>query len=434
MGKNKKTGKSSTLTKGYFPFVSVCTPTFNRRPFIEMMFQCFRNQTYPKDRMEWIIVDDGTDKISDLIYAANIPQIKYVALDKKVSLGEKRNIMHKHTKGSIIVYMDDDDYYPPERVQHAVARLMEVPTALCAGSSEMYIYFKHINKMYQSGPFSPTHATAATFAFRAELLKQTQFENSAALAEEKAFLKNYTIPFVQLDSLKTILVFSHDQNTFDKKRLLNQGSSMVFKESDKTVDMFIRTEKEKPIYNFFMHEIDERLKAYQAGDPSMKPDVLKQIKEIDESREKQRQQAMSKDKSPTSIMIQQDGKPPQELTAQQVIEILQNQQKTMEQQNEHIKKQQEHIRSLQEQLKKAEAFIAHLQSSPDKHQDSPSNHENISIELSEPQVVVEELSKSEPQVVVEEPSKSEPQVVVEEPSKSEPQLPKEIMETIHIAM
>ena len=30
------------------PFVSVCTPTFNRRPFIEMMFQCFRNQTYPK--------------------------------------------------------------------------------------------------------------------------------------------------------------------------------------------------------------------------------------------------------------------------------------------------------------------------------------------------------------------------------------------------
>jgi hypothetical protein len=451
MGKNKKTSKSSTLSKGYFPFVSVCTPTFNRRPFIEMMFQCFRNQTYPKDRMEWIIVDDGTDKISDLIYAANIPQIKYVALDKKVSLGEKRNIMHKHTKGSIIVYMDDDDYYPPERVQHAVARLMEVPTALCAGSSEMYIYFKHINKMYQSGPFSPTHATAATFAFRAELLKQTQFENSAALAEEKAFLKNYTIPFVQLDSLKTILVFSHDQNTFDKKRLLNQGSSVVFKESDKTVDMFIRTEKEKPIYNFFMHEIDERLKAYQAGDPSMKPDVLKQIKEIDETREKQRQESMAKGGAPLSIMIQQEGKPPQELNAEQIIDILQNQQKMMEQQNQHIKKQEEHIGSLQEQLKKAEAFIKYMQSTTTNPQDATTNPqdattnpqdattnpqdattnpENIIIELSEP-------SKTDPQVVVEEPSKSDPQVksaIVEEPSKTESQLPKEIMETIHIAM
>jgi glycosyltransferase involved in cell wall biosynthesis len=31
------------------------------------MFNCFRNQDYPIDRIEWIIVDDGTDKIEDLI-------------------------------------------------------------------------------------------------------------------------------------------------------------------------------------------------------------------------------------------------------------------------------------------------------------------------------------------------------------------------------
>ena len=29
------------------PFVSVCTPTFNRRPFIEYMIKCFLNQDYP---------------------------------------------------------------------------------------------------------------------------------------------------------------------------------------------------------------------------------------------------------------------------------------------------------------------------------------------------------------------------------------------------
>ena len=43
----------------------------------------------------------------------------------------------------------------------------------------------------------------------------------AVLAEEKHFLKNYTIPFVQFDPFKTILVVSHEQNTFDKKKLLN---------------------------------------------------------------------------------------------------------------------------------------------------------------------------------------------------------------------
>ena len=94
------------------PFVSVCTPTFNRRPFIEMMFQCFRNQTYPKDNMEWIIIDDGTDKIEDLVKKSNIKQIKYIRVQEKMILGAKRNLMHKKAKGDIFVYMDDDDYYP----------------------------------------------------------------------------------------------------------------------------------------------------------------------------------------------------------------------------------------------------------------------------------------------------------------------------------
>ena len=88
--------KSAKLKKKYYPFVSVCTPTFNRRPFIQTMFQCFKNQTYPKDRVEWIIVDDGTDKISDLICNSGISQIKYFEVEQKMYLGAKRNLMHSH--------------------------------------------------------------------------------------------------------------------------------------------------------------------------------------------------------------------------------------------------------------------------------------------------------------------------------------------------
>ena len=77
------------------PLVSVCTPTFNRRPFIQNMFECFRNQDYPKSKIEWIIVDDGTDKIHDLVKAANIPQIKYYEVNNKMPLGAKRNFMHQ---------------------------------------------------------------------------------------------------------------------------------------------------------------------------------------------------------------------------------------------------------------------------------------------------------------------------------------------------
>ena len=274
---SKKDKKTKVLPK-----VSICTPTFNRRPFIPFMVKCFENQTYPKDKLEWIIIDDGTDKIEDLV--TNIPQVKYFKFDTKMTLGKKRNLMHKKSSGDIIVYMDDDDYYPPERVMHAVERLQENPKALCAGSSEMYIYFKMTPNgkpgMYQFGPYGPNHATAGTFAFKRELLSKTSYEEHACLAEEKHFLKNYTIPFVQLDPLKTILVFSHNHNTFDKKSLLNNIGPMV-KESNKTVEQFV---KEDDLRKFFMEDIDGMLEKYEPGRIENKPDVLKQMSDMTKKR------------------------------------------------------------------------------------------------------------------------------------------------------
>ena len=261
------------------PLVSICTPTFNRRPFFPFIIKCFENQDYPKDRLEWIIIDDGTDSIEDLV--ASVPQVKYFGYKKKMSLGEKRNLMHEKATGSILVYMDDDDYYPPCRVSHAVETLEKNPRALCAGSSEMYIYFKHIHKMVQFGPYGPNHATAATFAFRRELLSQTKYDDDAAVGEEKQFLKNYTIPFVQLDPMKTILVFSHVHNSFDKKILLDKPSDMV-KESNKKVTDFI---KDDTILRFFMNDIDKLLDSYQPGRPENKPDVVKQIDTLTKNRQ-----------------------------------------------------------------------------------------------------------------------------------------------------
>jgi len=230
--------------------------------------------------------------------------------------------------------MDDDDYYPPERVSHAVERLLENPQALCAGSSEMYIYFKHIQQMYQCGPYGPNHATAATFAFRVELLKETQYENHASLAEEKAFLKNYTVPFVQLDSLKTILVFSHEHNSFDKRELLKNPHPDVFKPSNKTVDMFIKNAKEEKIKNFFLKDIDSLLAKYEPGLPKMKPDVLKQIKEIDAQRTKM----MEEQNRNAPIMLQQPGKDPVVLSSQDVIGIIEQQQRQLQEMGEHIQR------------------------------------------------------------------------------------------------
>ena len=317
------------------PFVSVCTPTFNRRPFIAAMLQCFNHQTYPRDRMEWIIIDDGTDPVEDLV--SQHPCVKYYRLDEKISLGKKRNMMHEKASGEIIVYMDDDDYYPPERVSHAVSTLLHHKKrktgVKLAGSSEMCIYFKSENRrfsepfpsenlgalhttarhitarhetclgetclapssserrgagnvvprsgqMVQFGPYGPNHATAATFAFWKELLAELHlaYDEDACLAEERAFLRGYTVPMAQLDPTKVILVFSHEHNTFDKRALLqNLGKpNSGMRVSERTVSDFI---KEPDLLQFYMHDVDAALQSYDPGHPRMKPDVQKQMQD-----------------------------------------------------------------------------------------------------------------------------------------------------------
>jgi glycosyltransferase involved in cell wall biosynthesis len=333
--------RDTPFATGATPFVSVCTPTFNRRPFINIMLDCFRNQTYPKDRMEWIIVDDGTDKIQDMIAnAADLqPYIKYHPVTEKMTLGKKRNYMHSLCRGDILVYMDDDDYYPPERVEHAVEKLQDAPNALCSGTSEIYLYFKHVGKMVQFGPYGPNHSTAGTFAFRKELLRMTRYDDTACLAEERTFLKEYTIPFVQLDPMKTILVFSHEHNTFDKRKLLNNQNQFL-KYSDKTVDDFIRLPKEQHIKQFFMQDIDRLLLEYEPGEPKNKPDVLKQTKEIEE----QRAQMMAKTlQQPTPIQIRNAQGEMVQLNMEQVGNVIKDMEGKLAMMNRVIEQQRQYI-------------------------------------------------------------------------------------------
>jgi glycosyltransferase involved in cell wall biosynthesis len=276
MGKNKKIHKTTSTVTMSVPFVSLCTPTFNRRPFIPFMIKCFEHFTYPKDKIEWIIIDDGTDPIEDLV--KDIPQVKYFYYPEKMFLGKKRNLMHTKCTGDIIIYMDDDDYYPPERVTHAVEKLQNNPGYLIAGSSEMHIYFDSKKCIYQCGPYKEYHATAATFAFKKELLNITKYNDEVAIAEEKQFLDAYSIPLIQLDTLKTILVFSHRHNSLNKEKLLVNPESTKTKLSVYSVDDFI---KDSSLKQFYMCDMNHMLDNYEAGSLDYKPEVKRQIEELE---------------------------------------------------------------------------------------------------------------------------------------------------------
>lgn len=330
---------SANTKSKYHPYVSVVCVTYNRRPFLPTFFECMRAQTYPRKRFEIVVVDDGTDCVRDVVEKhGHGLTVRYHRVEQKMALGAKRNLSHTlvDNKAKYIVAADDDDYHCRERIAHSVEMLEKTPDAMIAGSSILYIYFKHIQQMYQFGPyavnrpdgsvsdrFSPrnTHSTNGCFAYRRELADQRQYSPTACLAEERAFLAEYTIPMVQLDPTKTILVVSHEHNTFDKRTLLKEPNQELVKPSPLTVDTFISSPS---IRRFFMEEIDGLLETYDPGHPRMKPDVLKQIQEIDAERQKVVEELRQKTAAagiPT-IMVNEPGRPPRSLSPEEIVQLI----------------------------------------------------------------------------------------------------------------
>jgi hypothetical protein len=145
----------------------------------------------------------------------------------------------------------------------------------------MYVYFDSKQKMYRCGPYKEYHSTAATFAFRRELLRETSYNNENALAEEKHFLKNYTIPLKQLDSLKSIIVFSHKHNSLNKEKLLENLELTKTVETELKIDDYFIDDSLK---QFYMTDMNIILESYEPGRPEHKPELLKQMNLMEEER------------------------------------------------------------------------------------------------------------------------------------------------------
>src|SRR5262245_53649667 len=109
------------------PLVSCIMPTYNRRRFLLHSIKWFLRQDYPN--CELLIVDDGTDQISDCVPADK--RIRYIRLDQKLSIGAKRNLACEKTHGDLIMHWDDDDWMASNRISYQVTMLMREGGLIC---------------------------------------------------------------------------------------------------------------------------------------------------------------------------------------------------------------------------------------------------------------------------------------------------------------
>lgn len=245
MSKNKQKSKSlsqlitnktlSQVPTCKQPSVSIVTITqLKRFNCLQIARDLIKEQTY-KNIIEWVIVEGSKSKDDAKLNGENIRQllensgltfpIVYVEWSD-VKLGELRNRGNKTCKGDITVVFDDDDYYFPDRVEHAVDKLIHSPAKI-AGCSAVMIYDYFLDRLYKFKPFGPNHTTNNCMAWKKEYLQYNSHDSSKEMSEEASFTKQFTEPMVQLEAEHTIIVSSHDGNTFNKRELLIGGTHNI---------------------------------------------------------------------------------------------------------------------------------------------------------------------------------------------------------------
>jgi glycosyltransferase involved in cell wall biosynthesis/GT2 family glycosyltransferase len=117
------------------PLVSCLMPTRDRRSFVARAVEYFLRQDY--EARELVVLDDGDDRVADLMPAD--PRVRYVALDERLVLGEKRNRACELARGELLVHWDDDDWHAPHRLSYQVAELEQHGAALCGTPKVLYL-------------------------------------------------------------------------------------------------------------------------------------------------------------------------------------------------------------------------------------------------------------------------------------------------------
>jgi hypothetical protein len=161
---------------GPAPLASCIMPTADRRAFIPQAIRHFLRQNYPNK--ELIILDDGADNIADLIPHDN--RIRYIRLDRKLSMGTKHNMACEMASGEIIIHWDDDDWVSPQRISYQVHELQKQSAAtlqetIC-GLSRVMFYDPRSQRAWEyQYPGGRPWVLGSTFCYYKQFSEQHRF-------------------------------------------------------------------------------------------------------------------------------------------------------------------------------------------------------------------------------------------------------------------
>jgi glycosyltransferase involved in cell wall biosynthesis len=130
------------------PLVSVIIPVYNGERYLRQALDSALEQTYPA--IEVVAVDDGSTDTSPAILASYGGRIRVVRQTNR-GVAEARNVGLRVARGSYLAFLDQDDWWLPEKIECQVERFQLEPdvglvhTNVVAYNEVLASYADHIN-------------------------------------------------------------------------------------------------------------------------------------------------------------------------------------------------------------------------------------------------------------------------------------------------
>ena len=210
----------STLPKEEdLPDVSIVTITKDRRVFMPLAKYSYMIQSYPEEKLEWIIVDDGEDPIEDTLIG--VPNVVYVRCESGLTISQKRNLGVEKAMYDVICFMDDDDVYPNNSVLQRVAMLLKQPTKECGFCTTIPCYditqfSSFMNVPPRQLPMSE-RVSEASLVFTRKFWSEGKFVDDVQIGEGDAFVRGREHMCREISPQEVIVSLIHPKNTSSRR-------------------------------------------------------------------------------------------------------------------------------------------------------------------------------------------------------------------------
>lgn len=228
-----------------FPTVSVLVPTYNRPEFFELIMRNFEAIDYPKEKLELIVCDDTPKATKHKNLQDNI---KYFIVDKKMTIGEKRNFLCSKARHEYIAHMDDDDWYPSESIACRIRILLEYEKFTgqnaCFGCTKVLCLDIINGRMFEAFDSSvdgfPATISESTMAYSKAYWNKQQFDDGSNFAECLPFIKGRQETVCSGPSVFIVTQFTHQKNSIQRrveKSYVSEFNYIRFEQSLSTHDI-----------------------------------------------------------------------------------------------------------------------------------------------------------------------------------------------------